>query len=72
MHSIAEKSHKMLWEATKIPTIKSFVEVARSIRTFVVNNLANLLSIETGDMLLLTNSKNAYFIKTNKIIIAEF
>lgn len=50
----------------------ALVEVAKSTNNVVVNNLANLLSIETGDMLLLTNSKNACFIKTNKIIIAEF
>lgn len=50
----------------------ALVEVAKSTNNVVVNNLANLLSIETGDMLLLANSKNACFIKTNKIIIAEF
>lgn len=44
----------------------------KSTNNVVVNKLANILSIETGDMLLLTNSKNACFIKTNKIIIAEF
>lgn len=48
------------------------MDLVRSINNVVVNNLANLLSIETGDMLLLANSKNACFIKTNKIIIAEF
>lgn len=50
----------------------ALVEVAKSTKTVVVNKPANLLSIETGDMLLLANSKNACFIKTNKIIIAEF
>jgi len=35
VHSIAEKSHKMLSKATKIPTIKSHVEVAKSTRTAV-------------------------------------
>lgn len=50
----------------------AYVDLVRSINNVVVNNLANLLSIETGDMLLLANSKNACFIKTNKIIIAEF
>jgi hypothetical protein len=51
---------------------RELVEVAKSTKTVVVNKPANLLSIETGDMLLLANSKNACFIKTNKIIIAEF
>ena len=41
VHSIAEKSHKMLWEATKIPTIKSHVAVDANINSAMVNKPAN-------------------------------
>lgn len=39
MHSIVEKSQKKLWKATKTPTIKIHVEVAKSIKTVVENKL---------------------------------
>jgi hypothetical protein len=41
VHSIAEKSHKMMWEATKIPTIKSHVAQDINISNVVVNKPAN-------------------------------
>jgi hypothetical protein len=39
VHSIAEKSQKKLWKATKTPTIKILVEVAKSIKTIVEKKL---------------------------------
>ena len=36
VHSRAKKSHKMLWKATKTPTIKSHVALARSIKIVVL------------------------------------
>jgi hypothetical protein len=38
VHSIAEKSRKMLSKATKIPTIKSHVAVVKNINNVVENN----------------------------------
>jgi hypothetical protein len=45
VHSITEKSHKMLSKSTKIPTIKSHVAVVKNINNVVVNKLANLHKI---------------------------
>ena len=39
VHSIAEKSHKMLSKAPKIPNIKGHVGAVRNINNVVVNNL---------------------------------
>ena len=39
VHSIAEKSQKKLWKATKTPTIKIHVEVERNIRTAAVSKI---------------------------------
>jgi lysyl-tRNA synthetase class 1 len=41
VHSIAEKSHKMLSKATKIPTIKSHVAQGANINSVVANKLVN-------------------------------
>jgi len=39
VHSIAEKSQKKLWKATKTPTIKIHVEAVKSTKTVVENKL---------------------------------
>jgi len=41
VHSIAEKSQKKLWKATKTPTIKIHVAVERNISNVVANKLAS-------------------------------
>lgn len=45
VHSIAEKSQKKLWKATKTPTIKIHVAVVRNIRTVAISRI-NKFKIE--------------------------
>ena len=44
MHSIAEKSHKMLWKATEKPTIKSHVAQGKNINNVVESSKSPVIT----------------------------